>query len=109
MISCRNYFFSGSQYSDPGEQFWKKHTSPKHVFLICFFFKSTSQVRDRYPLSGVRQMQDIIPHLPDPTEGVSISHLRTIFEETHRKSNIKKVTCHKNQIPGSELGRRGSV
>ena len=54
-------------------------------------------------------MRDIIPHLPDPTQGVSISHLRTIFEETHRTSNIKKVTCHKNKIPGSESGRRGSV
>ena len=32
-----------------------------------FFFTNGSEVRDRYPLSGVRQMRDDVPHLPDPT------------------------------------------
>ncbi len=64
----------------------------KHTFIIkqmldlsMFFFKNTFQVRDNTRLSGVRQMRDIIPHLPDPTYGVSISHLRTICEEKHRQ------------------------
>ena len=80
--------------------YWLLSLVERYKLPHFFFFKNTSQVRDNTPLSGVRQMRDI---------RVSISHLRTLFEEKHRTSNIKKVTCHKNKIPGSESGRRGSV
>ena len=53
-----------------------------------FFFKNASQVRDNTPLSGVRHMRDVIPHLPDPTQGGIISHLRRVFEETEMRQFV---------------------
>ena len=38
-----------------------------NVFSAMFLVQNSFQVRDRPSLSGVRQMQDIILHLPDPT------------------------------------------